>query len=78
MNASSKDLRIHARRILQAVDRGEEVTITHRGTPRAKLVPIRSSAKGRARSLPGFGMWSDHADTKEVSAYVRRLRRWRR
>jgi len=80
MKTSARDLRIHVRRLLDAVDRGEEVTITHRGRPRAKLVPIRARRRtaGRAAALPAFGMWRDRFDVKNVAAYVRRLRRWRR
>jgi prevent-host-death family protein len=81
MKTTAKDLRTHARRILEAVDRGEEVTITHRGKPRAKLVPVRAPAKADRRdltSLPLFGMWKDHPGVKDVAAYLDRLRRARR
>lgn len=77
MKTTAKDLRTHARRILEAVDRGQEVTITHRGKARAKLVPIRTprrAARPQARKLPAFGMWSKRAEMKDVAAYVRRLR----
>lgn len=81
MKTTAKDLRTHARRILEAVDRGQEVTITHRGKARAKLVPIRAARRAagqRARKLPLFGIWKDRADTKDVAAYVARLRSGRR
>ena len=80
MKTTAKDLRIHARRLLEAVERGQEVTITHRGAPRAKLVPIRGRRAGRAaaRSLPLFGLWKDRADMEDVADYVRQLRRRRR
>ncbi len=77
MKATAKDLRTHARRILEAVDGGQEVTITHRGKARAKLVPVRATrraARPQARKLPAFGIWRKRADTKDVAAYVRRLR----
>lgn len=81
METTAKDLRTHAKRILEAVERGQEVTITHRGKARAKLVPVRPekrTAKARARELPLFGMWKDRADLQDVAAYVRRLRSGRR
>jgi prevent-host-death family protein len=77
MKTSAKDLRLHTRRILDAIDRGQEVTITHRGKPRAKIVPIRSarrSSKKTARALPLFGIWKDNPKTKNVAAYVDSLR----
>ena len=80
MKTSAKDLRLHTRRILDAIDRGQEVTITHRGKPRARIVPIRSTRRaGRksARTLPLFGIWKNHAASKDVAAYVNRLRRSR-
>ena len=39
MEATAKDLRFHVKELLDAVSRGEEVTITYRGEPCAKLVP---------------------------------------
>jgi len=81
METTAKDLRTHARRILEAVERGQEVTITHRGKARAKLVPVRAAkraARAPARKLPLFGIWKDRSDTKNVAAYVERLRSGRR
>lgn len=43
MHASSKDLRFNTKKVLDAEIRGEEVTITYRGKPCAKIVPIESS-----------------------------------
>jgi prevent-host-death family protein len=75
MKTSARELRIHASRLLEAVERGEEVTITHRGRPRARLVPIGKPGAARpARELPLFGIWRDRKDTRDVVAYVNRLR----
>lgn len=78
MKTSAKDLRLHTRRILEAIDRGQEVTITHRGKPRATIVPIkaaRGSGRKSARDLPLFGIWKDHKATKNVAAYIDERRR---
>ena len=78
MKTSTKDLRVHTKRILDAVDRGEEVTITHRGVPRAKLVALRkprAAKKSGATAL--FGMWRRHEASRDVAGYVRKLRRGR-
>ena len=45
MKTTAKDLRLHTKRILEAVNRGQEVTITHRGKARAKIVPMRTARK---------------------------------
>ena len=39
MQATSKDLRFHTKEILDAAIRGEEVIITFRGKPCAKIIP---------------------------------------
>lgn len=76
MQASARDLRVHAARLLEAVERGEEVTITYRGKPRARLVPVQGE-RGRggieARSAL-FGAWRDRDDAADVEALVNRLR----
>lgn len=78
MKTSAKDLRIHTKRILDAVERGEEVTITHRGVPRAKLVALRKprAAKGLGATAL-FGIWKRHEASRNVAGYVRKLRRGR-
>jgi prevent-host-death family protein len=60
MYASAKDLRFYSKNLLDVVSRGEEVIITYRGKPCAKLAPqnhkrILSSASGKIINLPT--MW---------------------
>jgi putative PIN family toxin of toxin-antitoxin system len=46
----------------------EEVTITHRGKPRAKIVSVQAARRLRrksARELPLFGIWKGRATIKE-------------
>jgi len=40
MKTTAKDLRFHIKEFLETVIRGEEVEITMRGKPVAKLIPI--------------------------------------
>ncbi len=80
MKVTTKSLRTRAREILDCVDRGEPVTITYRGKPRAKLVSImqeKATEVANPRDFPVFGMWRDHEDTVDVDAYVRQLRKGR-
>ena len=77
MKATAKDLRFHSKEILEAVMRGEEITITYRGKPSAKIIPIskRKSIISKQHNL--FGIWSDHTDSEDVNKYVRKLREGR-
>ncbi len=45
MKATAKELRVHSKELLDAVSRGEDVVITFRGKPCAKLVPYEKSDK---------------------------------
>ena len=76
MDVSAKELRTRIGEVLDCVERGEQVTVTYRGKPRARLVPIddaeaKSSDSGHD---PAFGMWRDHDEKADVASYLRRLR----
>jgi prevent-host-death family protein len=77
MHASAKDLRFHSKNLLEAVSRGEEVIITYRGKPCAKLMPIEESNTTPPQPDPLFGIWKDHDETKDVTRYIRNLRKGR-
>ena len=80
MKVTTKSLRTRAREILDCVDRGEPVTITYRGKPRARLTSIeqeRTSAANRRRDMPVFGIWEDREELCDVDVYVREIRRGR-
>lgn len=75
MKIAAKDLRSHIRQILEAVELGQEVVITVRGKPRAKIVPVREKkAVAAKRGTPLFGIWKDHPKSRDVEAYMVRLR----
>lgn len=75
MKATAKDLRFHSRELLDTVNRGEEVVITFRGKPCAKLVPFQKAKKTKEDLL--FGIWKDNDDVLNVEEYVRNLRKGR-
>ena len=78
MKATAKDLRFHSRELLDTVSRGEEVVITYRGKPCAKLVPYEEEnkvKKGEKDDL--FGIWKDYDEIQNVNEYVRNLRKGR-
>ena len=76
MQATAKDLRFHSKELLNTVNRGEEVVITYRGKPCAKLVPIEEE-KASAQPNELFGIWKDNAQTEDVESYIRTTRKGR-
>lgn len=80
MKVTTKSLRTRAREILDCVDRGEPVTITYRGKPRAKLTSIEQEKAKQVsvtRNMPVYGMWSDRDDISDVDSYLRDIRKGR-
>jgi len=75
MKATAKDLRFHSRQLIDTVNRGEEVVITFRGKPCARLVPFEEQKSKVSSNV--FGMWKDHDLTENVDEYVRSLRKGR-
>jgi prevent-host-death family protein len=76
MQATAKDLRFNSKELMDAVKRGEEVVISFRGKPCAKLVPYQETS-GHAEKKELFGMWQDNDATQNVDDYVRDLRKGR-
>jgi prevent-host-death family protein len=74
MKATAKDLRFHSKELLDTVKRGEEVLITFRGKPCAKLVPLEKQKNQKTKS-DLFGIWKDHEQSKNVTQYVSGLRK---
>ena len=75
MKATAKDLRFHSKELLSTVNRGEEVIITFRGKPCAKLIPYDELKKNQKTNL--FGIWRNNDIVKNVDDYVRDLRKER-
>ena len=76
MKATTKDLRFRTKELLETVSRGEEVVITYRGKPCAKLIPFeKENGKNTQNDL--FGMWKDHDKFSNVNDYVGSIRKER-
>lgn len=76
MIATAKDLRFNSKELLDTVNRGEEVVITFRGKPCAKLIPYEGKNEP-IRQNKLFGIWKDNDLVQNVEAYVRGLRKGR-
>lgn len=77
MKATAKDLRFNAKGVLETVGRGEEVIITFRGKPCAKIIPYEERSRKKAGAHELFGIWKDNEAVGDVDAYVRGLRKGR-
>ena len=77
MHVTAKDLRFHCKELLNTVNRGEEVVITYRGKPCAKLVPIEEEKNASVKPNELFGIWKDNAQTEDVENYIRTIRKGR-
>ena len=80
LQTTSTDLISHAKDFLRRAMNGEEVVITYRGTPRAKIVPVsKPSKRASTKKQNDFcGIWKDRKDMEDVEAYVRKLREGRK
>jgi prevent-host-death family protein len=76
MKATAKDLRFHSKNLIDTVNRGEEVVITFRGRPCAKLVPYQEQKK-KIGGNELFGIWRDNDAIQNVDEHVRNLRKGR-
>lgn len=79
MKASVVDLRDRMNEVLDALARGEDVTVLHQGEELARLVPIEKAREEAPNPVddPAFGMWADDSEKADVEGYVRRLRQER-
>ncbi|MEW6262600.1 MAG: type II toxin-antitoxin system prevent-host-death family antitoxin [Thermodesulfobacteriota bacterium] len=77
MDISFLDLRKKPGRLLAALERREKVTLSRRGKPVARVLPLEDKERGSAAGHPAFGLWADHAGMQDVAVKVRDLRRGR-
>ncbi len=77
MHSTAKELRFHTKRLLESVSRGEEVVITLRGKPFAKLVGLRKASDNSNVPDKLFGIWKNRKDLADVDSYIRRIRKER-
>lgn len=77
MKATILDMRRNPKKILDAIERNEVVTLTKRGNPVARIEPISGGKRPSAAEHEAFGMWADRDDMDDPSAYVREMRKGR-
>ncbi len=74
MKTTAKALRMDTKRILDAVERGEEVIVSKRGKACARIVPVKGKTIRDTHETALFGIWKQHPDTQDVNAFVDSLR----
>ena len=76
MEVTTKELRIQPGKIIDQVSVGQEITVTYRGKPLAKIIPFGSSLNDNKDSSI-FGMWKTHDQFQTVEDQVREIRKGR-
>ena len=74
MIVSAKDLRFKISMLFDVLTKGEEITITYRGKPKAKLISFQESGNDE-KSDALFGMWKDQESN--IDDLVRDMRQGR-
>jgi prevent-host-death family protein len=74
MTFSAKDLRFKISMLFDILDNKEDIVITYRGKPKAKLVPYHDSSTQK-KDDKLFGLWADR--DFDVDKHVRDIRKGR-
>ena len=76
MEVSAKELRSQVKKVLDTVERGEDVIVTYRGKQRARIEAIKEAepASFKITQAPLFGIWADHDGSDDVQAYIDSVR----
>ena len=80
MEITTKQLRIQPGKIISQVNNGCDITITYRGKPSAKIVPIANKENINTEDIKDelFGIWKNRNEIKNVGQYVRDMRKGRK
>ncbi len=74
MKTTAKSLRMDTKRILDAIERGEEVIVSKRGRPCARIVPVDQKIAGKVQNEKLFGIWKENRAVQDVDAFINSLR----
>ena len=75
MTVSAKDLRFKISMLFDALSKKEDIIITYRNKPKAKLIPYDGDYSNKEKSDELFGLWKDRDDN--VEEMVREMRKGR-
>ncbi len=75
MIVSAKDLRFKISMLFDALSKKEDIIITYRNKPKAKLIPYDGNSSSKEKSDELFGLWKDRDE--DVDTIVREMRKGR-
>ncbi|MDD2697925.1 MAG: hypothetical protein PHF17_03890 [Arcobacteraceae bacterium] len=75
MTVTAKDLRFNVNMLFDVLGKGEDITITYRGKPKAKLISTDKNSDNNKKDNSLFGLWKDRDIS--VDDMVRGMRRGR-
>lgn len=75
MVVTAKDLRFKISMLFDVLSKKEEIIITYRNKPKARLIPFEGGQANKDKSDEIFGIWRDRDD--EVDCHIRELRKGR-
>lgn len=75
MTVTAKDLRFNVNMLFDVLGKGEDITITYRGKPKAKLISTDKNSTNNKKDDSLFGLWKDRDIS--VDDMVRGMRRGR-
>jgi len=80
MEINTKQLRLESGRIISQAANGQEITVTYRGKPRAKIIPFTAQRIPVSQEPDNelFGIWKDRKDIADVEQFVRNTRKGRK
>jgi len=80
MEVTTKQLRLEPGRIMSQISNGQEITVTYRGKPRAKIIPINAGKIPVSQEPDNelFGIWKDREDITNVEQFARSIRKGRK
>ena len=80
MEVTAKQLRTEPGRIIRQAANGQEIIITYRGKPSARIVSItgRKRIVNEESDRELFGIWANKKETEDVEQLVRNIRKGRK
>jgi prevent-host-death family protein len=58
------------KRILDAIERGEEVIVSKRGKPCARIVPVEKRINRKTQNEKLFGIWKENRAVQDVEKFI--------
>ncbi|MGF1572968.1 MAG: hypothetical protein ACFCU1_07835 [Sumerlaeia bacterium] len=78
MKITFLELRRDPKKLLDALERNEQITLSRRGNIVAQVIPTPHQSKEvKVTQNPAFGMWAEDKETENPTQNVRNIRRSR-